>query len=442
MHPQEAKARGDAAGTHASLSSLAEPTRRINAPAHRKPSVRAMLYWLTGGMPSMIDAGLYVHVPFCRTKCGYCDFYSLVPAEGQAGRYVDAVLAELADGPAAPGGPARVRTIFVGGGTPTVLPVAELLRLFRALGELARRDGVSEFTVEANPASLDEAKALALREAGVNRVSIGVQSFAAAELRTLGRSHRPEDVAQTVRSVRRWGFAHINLDLIFGIPGQTERSWEESLRMAIDLGPDHIACYGLTYEPGTPLHRRWVEGALDPCGEEAEVRMYECAIDTLTSAGFEHYEISNFARPGARCEHNLAYWRNEPYVGLGPAAASYFEGVRTRNVADVEEYVRRIALGQSPVVESERLDAKSRAGETAMLQLRLTDGIDRRWFERQTGFDPLTLFADVIRWHVAGRRLSVTPTHIRLTRSGLLIADSVMADFITIGAERGLTAGP
>jgi oxygen-independent coproporphyrinogen-3 oxidase len=385
----------------------------------------------------MVDTGLYVHVPFCRTKCGYCDFYSRVPAAGQPGRYVDAVLAELAGGPAGPGGRVRVRTIFVGGGTPTILPVDELSRLFGVLGELARRDGVSEFTVEANPASLDDAKARVLREAGVNRVSIGVQSFAAQELKTLGRSHQAEDVAPTVRSARRWGFSHVNLDLIFGIPGQTERSWEESLRMAMELGPDHIACYGLTYEPGTPLHRRWVEGALDPCGEETEARMYECAIDTLTSAGFEHYEISNFARPGARCEHNLAYWRNEPYVGLGPAAASYFEGVRTRNVADVEQYIRRIALGQSPVVESERLDAKERAGETAMLQLRLTDGIDRRSFERQTGFDAMALFADVIRSHVAGRRLTVTPTHIRLTRSGLLIADSVMADFIAVGSRGG-----
>ncbi|MGB9624896.1 MAG: radical SAM family heme chaperone HemW [Phycisphaerae bacterium] len=390
----------------------------------------------------MVDAGLYIHVPFCRTKCGYCDFYSRVPAEGQTGRYVDAVLTELAGGPAAPGGLARVRTIFVGGGTPTILPVVELSRLFGALGELARRDGVSEFTVEANPASLDDAKSQVLREAGVNRVSIGVQSFAAGELRTLGRRHQAEDVAPTVRLVQRWGFSHINLDLIFGIPGQTEWSWGESLRRAIDLGPDHIACYGLTYEPGTPLDRRWAEGAVDPCGEEAEARMYECAIDTLTGAGFEHYEISNFARPGARCEHNLAYWRNEPYVGLGPAAASYFDGVRTRNVADIEQYIRRISLGQSPVIESERLGARARAGETAMLQLRLTDGIDRRRFERQTGFDALALFADVIPSHVAGRRLSVTPTHIRLTRSGLLIADSVMADFIAVGVERGLTAGP
>ncbi len=385
----------------------------------------------------MVEAGLYVHVPFCRTKCGYCDFYSRVPAAGQPGRYVDAVLTELADGPAGPDRRVRLRTIFVGGGTPTTLPATELSRLFGVLGELARRDGVFEFTVETNPASLDDARAWALREAGVNRVSIGVQSFAAEELRILDRNHQAEDVAPTVASARRWGFSYINLDLIFGIPGQTQWSWGESLRMAIELGPDHIACYGLTYEPGTPLYRKWAEGALHPCGEETEARMYECAIDTLTSAGFEHYEISNFARPGARCEHNLAYWRNESYVGVGPAAASYLEGVRTRNIADVEQYIRRIALGQSPVVESERLDAKARAAETAMLQLRLTEGIDRRSFERQTGFDAMALFADVIRSHVAGRRLSVTPTHIRLTRSGLLIADSVMADFIAVGSRGG-----
>lgn len=387
----------------------------------------------------MVNVGLYVHVPFCAAKCGYCDFYSRVPGPGQTARFVDALLAELAGSPVGERPHMRVGTIFVGGGTPTILPPPDLARLFGALGRLARRDGVGEFTVEANPATLDDAKADVLCRAGVNRISVGVQSFHNQELRALDRRHRPEDVLRTVQVVRRAGFPHLNLDLIFGIPGQTEESWVESLHTAIGIGPDHLACYGLTYEPATPLHERRREGLVAACDEDTEVAMYELAIRVLTDAGFDHYEISNFARSFGRCEHNLAYWRNGPYVGLGPAAAAFLDGERTRNVADTEEYVRRITAGDCPVIERERLDPRRRAGETAMLQLRLIEGLDRVWFERETGFDPLRLFGEAIRVHLSGGRLSVTPAHIRLTSSGLLIADAIIADFIGVARYGGLT---
>jgi oxygen-independent coproporphyrinogen-3 oxidase len=389
----------------------------------------------------MFNAGLYVHVPFCRAKCAYCDFFSRLPAPGQTARLVDALLTELATGPVGIDPRMRICTIFVGGGTPTVLPSADLARLCDALGQVARRDAVREFTVEANPATLDDDKAAILRRAGANRVSVGVQSFHDDELRILGRSHRADDIVRTVRIARESGFVRMNLDLIFGIPGQTESAWAESLRMAVELGPDHLACYGLTYEPGTPLDEARVARLLEPCDEDTEARMYDYTVDTLSNYGFDHYEISNFARPGARCEHNLAYWRNEPYVGIGPAAAGYLDGERTRNVADIEEYIARITAGRSPVDEREHLDPRSRAGETAMLQLRLVEGIDRPWFRRHTGYDPMALFGDAIRAHVAACRLSVTPTHIRLTRSGLLIANTVMADFLMVARQGGLTAG-
>ncbi|MBN1492155.1 MAG: radical SAM family heme chaperone HemW [Phycisphaerae bacterium] len=378
----------------------------------------------------MLAVGLYVHIPFCSRKCAYCDFYSRVPGPGQTRLVVDALLAELDSGRAGRCPSVRVQTIFVGGGTPTVLPTDDFGRLFRSLGRLARRDAAVEFTVEANPASVDDAKAAVLRAAGVDRISLGVQSFHVAELACLDRLHSPEDIPRTLRRLRRAGFEHVNLDLIFGIPGQSLASWTDTLRRAVDLEPDHLACYGLTYEPGTPLEARRSLGHVQPCGEALEVEMYARAIDYLAEAGFEHYEISNFARASGRCRHNLGYWLGEPYLGIGPAAAGYLDGQRTRNVADMTEYMRRILAGESAVVEREQLDALAHAGEAAMLELRLIDGLDRERFQRRTGFDPVRLFAEPLASHGVGGRVVVTGSHIRLTRAGLFVADSVMADFI------------
>jgi oxygen-independent coproporphyrinogen-3 oxidase len=268
----------------------------------------------------------------------------------------------------------------------------------------------------------------------VNRISVGAQSFHAGELETLGRIHGPDDIPRTAELIRRTGFEHLNLDLIFGVPGQTTASWAESLRRAVALGPDHLACYALTYEPGTALCDRLVAGAVQACDESVETAMYEQAIDSLAAAGYEHYEISNFAPPGARCLHNLGYWNDEPYVGVGPAAAAYLDGERTRNVEDVDEYVRQIAQGRSAVVEHEHLVGPAMAGEMAMLRLRLIEGIDRADFRRRTGFDAERLFREALDVHGAAGRIAVTATHIRLTRAGLLVADSVMADLL---AEAG-----
>jgi len=340
------------------------------------------------------------------------------------------MLGELARGPAGESPRVRVVSIFVGGGTPTALAESELERLAAALGRIATRDDVCEFTVEANPASLDGAKADVLRAAGVSRISLGAQSFHAGELETLGRIHGPNDIARTVELIRRAGFRRLNLDLIFGIPGQTPASWSESLRRAIDLGPDHLACYALTYEPGTSLHERLVAGLIRPCDEATAPAMYEHAMDVLSAAAHDHYEISNFARPGGRCLHNLGYWTGEPYLGVGPASAAYLDGVRTRNVEDVEEYAERIRAGRSPVVDREELTGAAKAGELAMLRLRLIEGIDLADFRRRTGFDARRLFRQAIEVHEAAGRLAVTDTHVRLTRAGVMVADSVIGDFL------------
>lgn len=385
----------------------------------------------------MTAVGLYVHVPFCAAKCGYCDFYSRTGEPREMHRLIGAMVAELADGPVARRDDLRIETIFVGGGTPTVLPEPTLEALFSALGQLAKTHAVTEFTVEANPASLDGRKAELLRRCGVDRLSVGAQSFDAAELAVLDRIHGPHDVAETVARVRAAGIRNLNLDLIFGVPGQTVLSWASSLRQALDLEPEHLACYGLTYEPGTPMHRRRAEGRITPADEDAEAEMYLLAIDTLASAGFDHYEISNFARPGSVCRHNLKYWHNEPYVGIGPSAVSYLDGCRWRNVADIRRYVAGMTAGRPNVVEQEQLGARGRAAETAMMWLRLTDGVDRAAFEAATGAELEVLFGDAIRTHAAAGLLEVTERGVRLTRRGLLVADSVLADFADVVDERG-----
>ena len=370
----------------------------------------------------------YVHIPFCRRLCGYCDFYSIVPEEGMVGPLVDALLREL-DGYSSRRDLA-VETVFVGGGTPTTLPAMELRRLLGRLGELARPGNALEFTVEANPATVTPEVAEVLASAGVNRVSIGAQSFDPADLAVLERSHRPEQVAETVAVCHRAGIGQVNLDLIFAIPGQTLESWIASLEAAVALQPEHLSCYSLTFEPGTPLFERLQAGAFRRIDEDLDATMYERAIDVLTAAGYVHYEISNFARPGHECRHNLAYWHNQPYLGIGPAAAGLVDGVRYKNVADVAEYTLVVLEGHSPRIEEERRSDEQRARETAMLELRLTEGINRRRFERRYGHDPVEFFAEAVKRH--GRRglLEVTDKQIRLTRSGLLLGDRVIADFL------------
>lgn len=385
----------------------------------------------------MSDVGLYIHVPFCASKCGYCDFYSTVPLPGAFEPLVDALITELdaaLTGRCGTSAPPAVETIFVGGGTPSLLPTALLVRLFTRLRRVVEEHKPVEFTVECNPASLTDAKADLLRRAGVNRISMGAQSFHPQELRVLERIHNPADIPASAAIVRRSGFAHFNLDLIFGIPGQTLASWKESIRRAIELGPDHLACYGLTFEPDTPLDAQRRAGLITPMDEDLQAELYLATLEELAAAGFEQYEISNFARPGARCLHNLRYWHNRPGIGIGPSAASYLDGRRWRNIPDTGAYVHRVSAGLPIAIDEEQLDPLARAGETAMLRLRTMDGIDRQAFRQATGFDPHELFAATIDRHRRAGLLTVDNDRIALTSQALLVADAIMADFLAPAA--------
>jgi oxygen-independent coproporphyrinogen-3 oxidase len=375
-----------------------------------------------------MDIGLYVHVPFCDSKCCYCDFYSVVPRAGQVVPLIEAICVDLARIHSRER--YRVATVFVGGGTPSALAPAVLTRLMGALGDWIGTDRPSEFTVEANPASLTTEKATILRGHGVNRLSMGAQSFHADELRWLGRLHGPEDIAATARIVKAAGFERWSLDLIFGVPGQTPVRWRESLERAVALDPDHIACYGLTYEPGTPLHARLAAGQVEAMDEGLEAELYSMTAEFLPTAGYQQYETSNYAREGARCLHNVRYWKNEPGLGVGPSAVSYIDGRRWRKVADVAEYVRRVQEGADPTSEEETLSEWERAGETAMLNLRMNEGIDACEFLRRTGLDPRLLFAEAIDRHVRAGLLAVEGNRITLTPAGRLVADRVQADYL------------
>lgn len=377
-----------------------------------------------------MDVGLYIHIPFCRRKCGYCDFYSRPYRPDLAEALVGALLSELriVFDPST----MRVVTIFIGGGTPTSLPDDLLARILVELNAWVRPDATVEFTVEANPETVDETTVALLRARGVNRLSLGVQSFDRSELQVLDRGHRPEDVIRGVSLARGAGIPHLNLDLIFAIPGQSISTWRDSLRRAMELDPDHVSCYGLTYEPGTKLHSRREAGSVRPVAEDVEAEMYTAAVDLLAEGGFDRYEISNFARPGGRCRHNLRYWHQEPVIGVGPSASGYLGGQRWKNVTDVEEYVRMLGRKEKPVMEAERLSPYRRAGELAVLLLRTADGIHNREFEEKTGFDPLSLFADITGKHQRAGLMDVSPGGIRLTREGLLLADTVLADFTLV----------
>ena len=385
----------------------------------------------------MGQQGLYLHVPFCSAKCGYCDFFSVVDTGPGLGALVERMLVEL-DARTARASES-VATIFIGGGTPTVLCPKLLTVLLNPLAKIAADAHCREFTVEANPETLDDEKAAILAEAGVDRLSLGAQSFHPAELALLERIHTPQGTTGAVKVARRAGIGRINLDLIFGIPGQTLATWADSLDQAMDLGVDHLAIYGLTYETGTPLTRRLVSETIRRCDDGLEADMYGLAVERLAARGFEQYEISSFALPGQRCLHNLIYWNDEPYIGVGPSAAGYIDGERYRNAPDIAGYSRMIDRGGEAVIERERLTGRRLAAETAMLRLRLVEGIDLARFEELTGFDPRRVFAGSIERFKAGGLVRATATHVALTDQGRLVADPIIADFM---AELDLVPEP
>jgi oxygen-independent coproporphyrinogen III oxidase len=376
--------------------------------------------------------GLYVHVPFCFHKCHYCDFYSITRQDAaRMSRFVDRILLEAelwTRGRSAP--TLRPRTLFFGGGTPTLLPPPQMQRLIEQLRQRIDFSDVVEWTVEANPATVTSEYAGLLRAMGVNRISFGAQSFDRDELGRLERHHDPQDVPRSLEIAGQAGFERLNLDLIFGIPGQSLASWARSLEQAIALGTSHLSCYGLTYEPNTPLAVRRRLGQIQAVEEPLELDMLRHTRHRLRLAGLPPYEISNFAITGQECRHNLLYWTGGSYIGLGPSAASHVEGWRWRNRPHLGEWEQAIDAGRLPAADVEQLTPPQRAGELAMLLLRLERGVAFSDFADWTGYDARSVFADQLDRLTRASLIEQDNRGFRLTEAGLPLADAVAAEFL------------
>ncbi|HAK60647.1 MAG TPA: coproporphyrinogen III oxidase [Nitrospiraceae bacterium] len=369
---------------------------------------------------------LYIHIPFCVKKCLYCGFYSTPYTADSADSFVSALGLEAAR--------SRDRfsdrifdTLYIGGGTPTALSCGQLELVFRTIREQFRISGDAECTVEANPNSITSEGLALLIDIGVNRLSIGVQSFSEGILRTLGRLHTAEEAAEAVRQARSAGFRNIGIDLIYGVPGQTCSDWKHSLESALALTPEHISVYGLSLDEGTWFASEAEAGRLLLPDDEAVVTMSAFAVAALMEAGYGHYEISNFARPGFACRHNVNYWERGAYLGIGPGASSFLDGRRFSNSMDNEEYCRRLHAGLSSVVMSETIEPSQAAAEAVMLGLRMEKGVDLARFGQEHGASALECLTSKGKRLAHSGLASLSPGRLRLTEHGMQLSDSVIA---------------
>lgn len=368
----------------------------------------------------------YVHVPFCRHRCGYCNFTLIAGRNDLIASYLEAIERELSWLESA----REVDTLFIGGGTPTHLDCEQLQQLCETLSRWFPLANDHEFSVEANPLDVTQEKVELLASYGVNRVSLGVQSFDDAKLALLERDHRAADVESAFNAAQAT-MRSVSIDLIFGAPGETTKQWSLDLQQALALCPDHVSTYGLTFERGTSFWSKLRKDELSQVAEEDERDMYLAAIEQLTGANFEHYEVSNFARPGHRCRHNEVYWAGEPYFAVGPGAARYVDGQRETNHRSTTTYLNRVLSGKSPVAETETLDDEDSARERLVFGLRRLQGVERKAFALTTGFEVDQLVGESLKRFVKAKLLEDTGLRVRLTREGLLVSDSIWPAFLT-----------
>jgi len=367
----------------------------------------------------------YIHVPFCVHHCGYCNFAVIAGRDDLVEPYLEALDAELSWLKQ----PREVDTLYFGGGTPTSLAPEQLRRLCQQVLKWHPLAADYEWTVEANPGDLDRERVEVLAELGVNRLSLGVQSFRGEKLKLLERDHERADILRATELARAAGM-RVSLDLIFAAPGETLEQWLADLEEAIALQPKHLSTYGLTFEQGTTFWNRLQKRELATVPEELEREMYLAAIDRLTAEGFSHYEISNFALPGQHSRHNEAYWLGDGYFAAGPGAARYVDGVRETNHLSTSTYLKRVLQGQSPVAQREQLDDEQRARERLIFGLRRMEGVERQAFFDQTGFEIDRLAGESIAHFVELGLLHDCDGRICLTREGLLVSDSLWPELL------------
>jgi oxygen-independent coproporphyrinogen III oxidase len=374
-------------------------------------------------------SSLYIHIPFCASKCYYCDFNSYVSTPDVMDRYLDGLDREL-EAVAASYAYNPLQTVFFGGGTPTIFDAKQSERMVEMLHRhFKMADGV-EISAESNPGTVDLDKLRVLRDGGVNRLSFGVQSFDNDLLVRLGRLHDRDSVYKSWELARQAGFTSINLDLMFGLPDQTVETLQKTLQALIELGPEHVSAYSLKVEEGTPFYTWYNRGQLILPPEEDEVTMYQLVMDTFHANGYEMYEISNFAKRGHRSRHNQVYWRNEPYMAAGSGAHGYVGHVRYMNQKNVPEYIETTVRGERPVVETEEISLQYQREDTMMLGLRLIEGVTFARFRDKHGVEMLDVFAEPMRRNEQFGLLTVDEVGVRLTHKGLFLANEVFASFL------------
>ncbi len=389
----------------------------------------------------MDPLSLYLHIPFCQHRCSYCDFNTYTSVRDLQSAYVGALeeeILQVAASAASCGQLRPINTLFFGGGTPTLLGENQVRRLLHAVQSGFGFTADSEVTMEANPETVDEAYLLAVREAGINRLSFGMQSADASELALLGRTHGVDTVVEAVHQARAAGIENINLDLIYGLPAQDLDTWERSLRTALTLQPPHLSLYCLTIEQGTPLHRSLHNGRIVAPDPDLAAEQYELACQILVDAGYRHYEISNWALPGYECRHNLAYWRDQEYLGLGAGAHGKAAGYRYSLVRQPRVYIRRIVSGESEAyplsaaaAEAHKLDRHEAMSDQVITQLRLLEeGLDLAQFESQHGQTIDEAFEGVASQLEMWDLLRRDGTRLLLTSSGWFISNQVFYRFI------------
>lgn len=366
---------------------------------------------------------LYIHIPFCVRKCIYCDFLSIRHDNDVAGDYVTALINELDIRKEAAG---EIKTIYIGGGTPTTLTTQELIRLIQALRSSFRILSEAEITIEANPGTIDREKIRALADAGVNRLSLGIQSFIDRELQLLGRIHNSDDAVKAIDIVRSSGISNLSIDLIYGIPGQSFNDWEDNLSRATAISPEHISAYELTQEKNTPLDELISQGTLEKPDEETIINMYFNTIDRFKKAGYLHYEISNYSKPGFECRHNLNYWNRGEYIGIGAGAHSFIGDRRIKNTYSIEQYIKSLNNNVLAIEEDIEISCEDALKEFIFLGLRKTEGLNVREFIEGLCLDLEPAAQELIE----NELLESSGGRLRLTRKGIIVSNMVITELM------------
>jgi len=377
-----------------------------------------------------MELGLYLHFPFCISKCPYCDFNSYQLKEAnQISSYISALYQEI-NAYSQKLNKSNIKTIYLGGGTPTILSGTQIYNILEYCKDKFTIDKNAEITIEANPGTLDGEKIKLLIESGINRLSLGAQSFNDLFLKKLGRIHNTQDIIDSYFLAREIGFSNINIDIMFALPDQTTEVLQATLKKTVSLKPDHLSLYNLTIKPGTEYYKEYKRGRLKLPTEDEEFGMYNWAINYLEENGFEHYEIANFARPHKRSMHNLIYWQNQPYLGIGAGAYSFIRGYRYMNYENPERYIKEIMSGKLPIDNGEKISLRKRMIETIILGLRTKDGVGYKKFKTRFGVNLNDIFSKQINKLANLGLLEKGDIKIKLTRKGIFLANTVFREFV------------